>query len=177
MPTEWGKWFVERISELEERLGYILELNQVRELWLQGELYLMSTDDQQLNLNVRDIIAGGSVDFVGESPKMIAELKVCGRGYYSKMLNGFSLTEDVASKKSFSFEDMACHSEAEGSIFKDFCRLFSANSAYEKYMIIVIPKIQGPDRLSEVLEAAKFPGVEVSRRLQWFDVRVFCLPK
>lgn len=177
MPTNWGEWFVEKISSMEERLGYVLELRRVRELWLQGELYLLSTDEQCIDVNKRGIVSDGEVDFTGSSPSMIAELKICGRTYNKKMLNGFSLTDNLASKNLFSIADMLSHHKTEGSIFKDFHRLCAADSAYEKYMIIVIPKLGQQDQLGYLLETATFPGKEYSRKLKWFDIRVFHLPK
>ena len=177
MSTKWGEWFVDSISSLEERLGYILELRRVRELWLQGELYLLSSDEQCLDLNKTGIINGGEIDLIGESPNMIAELKICGRGYQSKMLTGVSITDEVLAKTEFTFEDMRHHHPKEGSIFKDFCRLKEADSSFEKYMILVIPKLGDRDTLGRLLETAHFPGKEYYRQLEHFDIRVFQLPE
>ncbi|UZE94429.1 hypothetical protein [Alkalimarinus alittae] len=175
MTNKWGDWFVDNISSLEEKLGYILELRRVRELWLQGELYLLSNDEQCFDLNKTGIVPGGEVDIVGDSPKMIAELKVCGRGYHKKMLNGISLTEELSSRTEFTLENMKHHDDKEGSIFKDFCRLDAVDSSYERYMILVIPKLVEQDTLGTILETVKFPGKEFTRKLEYFDIRVFQL--
>lgn len=177
MHTNWSEWFVASIAGLENRLGFILELRRVRELWLQGELYLLSTDEQNFRVNEWNKALGGEFDFTGDSPKMIAELKICGRGYMSKVLNGYTLANELMKKSKFTFEDMERHHSSQGSIFKDYCRLRSIGTGYEKYMIMVIPKIGEPDQLGALIEKAEFPGVETSIHLEWFDVRVFKLPE
>lgn len=177
MTKNWGDWFVEAIASLEDDLNYILELRRVRELWLQGELYLKSSDEQCLSLNERNILLG-EVDFVSkpnDAVKMVADLKIGGRGYEPKILNGSGLPESLTSKTEFTLDDMDVYKKSEGSIFKDFCRLRDIKLDCQKYMILVIPKLVEPDRLGELLESAKFPGKEYSRKLQWFDIRVFHL--
>ncbi|CAM3473965.1 hypothetical protein [Parendozoicomonas haliclonae] len=176
MSTSWGEWFLESISSLEKRLNYILEMKRVRELWLQGELYLLSSDEQNLDLNRRGIIPGGEVDLIGQHPRMIAELKICGSGYYPKTLCGFHISNELAAKDEFTFEDMRSHHSTEGSVFKDFCRLYDADDSYEKYMIIVIPKLCRRDTLGQILEQTIFPGLEFHRHHEYFDIRVFQLP-
>ncbi|WP_119395071.1 hypothetical protein [Salinibius halmophilus] len=54
--AEWSDWFKKSLREIDrdgdgDQLSHILALSSVRELWIQGELYLRSNDVQGLTVN------------------------------------------------------------------------------------------------------------------------------
>lgn len=151
----WGQWFLDKITLLKEKIEYILEVKTVRELWLQGELYLHTSDEQEmhLNYNAGELVGSGHIDFYSNKIPLCAELKICGRGYQSKVIDGSIIKDSFPHKKidnrvvpdlDYILNKYSEDKKSkENSILMDVSRLLSIDDAYDKYMVLIIPTDPG----------------------------------
>lgn len=130
--SSWPEYFRGFFREIEGPLGIVGNANTCREMWLQGEFRWRADSFSDLKANVRYPNGRQFVDLIARQPNpMIAEIKVIGdKGYSLKMK--YALNFDVERLRAF------------------------GDSAFERYMILVIPKYEKRDKLGEWLHEVSY---------------------
>jgi hypothetical protein len=146
---DWLKFFVKTIGEIKEPLAYVLNASGCREGWLQGEFFRAG---KKYNLRVNEYALGNwrKADLsCGAGPAMLAEIKVVGANYLSKM---------------------------QGYIEADANRMRAVSTAgTERYMILIIPDSDAKTNLGEYLDSCTFSANCVDKKWPGFRLRIWKL--
>ena len=144
---DWLKFFDKTIERLQEPFAMVLLASGCREAWLQAELFRAGRDfDLRVNeyrLGKRmtaDLSHGHPVD-------MLAEIKIVGANYQSKMR--WQIESDVERMKAFS------------------------SPGTERFMILVIPRSEKRNRLHDFLHSCSFSDRCIEREWPAFKLRVW----
>ena len=144
---DWLNFFASTIEAVQEPLSIILTASGCREGWLQGELYRAG---RQYDLRVNEHALGGrqTADLsCGETPDMLAEIKIVGADYFPKM---------------------------QGYIESDVARMRGVNTAgTQRFMILVIPRSDAKTKLGEYLHACSFSSQCFERDWPDFKLRIW----
>jgi hypothetical protein len=146
MPN-WLRFFADTIERIQEPLSIVLGASGCREGWLQGELFRAGREH---DLRVNEFSLGNrqTADVsCGDAPEMLAEIKICGAGYYPKM---------------------------QGYIESDVARMRAVSTpGTRRYMILIIPRSDAKSKLGEYLHSCSFSPQCIEREFPGFHLRMW----
>lgn len=140
----WPDLFLEFFQEIEEPFSVVLEAQNCREGWLQGEFYWRF---QKNHVQVNYSNSGHKFDLRCRSPtEMLAEIKI----YARNDIRHGRIRQFVKAKGGapLSLGDINDLQPPDGSILSDVRRLMEMSMPQERYMIVVIaPLVIADERL------------------------------
>lgn len=147
--NDWLNFFADSIAAIHDPLSVILGASGCREKWLHGELFRAG---RQYDLRVDEYNLGNSnkADLsCALRPAMIAEIKIVGADYLSKM---------------------------QAAIESDVQRMREVgNPDVERYMILIVPRSDAKTPLGAYLESCSFSSTCVEREFPGFRLRIWRL--
>lgn len=151
---KWSKWFIDVIAELNGKnkgyaLSHILNVAGVRERWLQGQLYLESTDEMEMDLESSFKNNRTRYDFVSNNEKypMLAELKISA-GHHNPKILGLKkeyLLKKISNGQFITDKDLS-KVDKKNSLLNDVNRLRNGQDDYTKLLILIIIKSHDDDK-------------------------------
>ncbi len=172
----WARFLGTAVEERKDQLATIFDAASVRELWLQGELYLAAKRASLPFLHMNLKIGGypGFADlsyWTGDDANadllMVGELKLIGtRGYFKKNFDGWSalyrgyLDELGANGKVLVTPESLRERPPCGGLLGDYNRLASFDRQVLKLLVLVLDTRGEKDELGQLLCAVDFlhPG-------------------
>ncbi len=145
--TDWLQFFAVTIEQIHEPLSTVLAASGCREGWLQGELFRAGRE-HDLRVNEYSLGNRQTADVsCGDRPDMLAEIKIVGAGYFSKM---------------------------QGFIASDVARMRAVSTVgTRRYMILIIPMSEAKTKLGDYLHSCSFSPKSIEREFPGFHLRIW----
>ena len=143
--VNWPNFISEAIAAVQEPLALVLQASGCREGWPQGELFRAG---QQHSLRVNEHHLGKNCKADLSAPGMVAEIKIVGADYESKMCR--YIEDDVA-------------------------RMRGAGAELERYMILIVPRSEEKTRLGAYLDTCQFSPTCLEREFPRFRLKIWRL--
>lgn len=145
----WEQFFLDFFDYSAESIGVVVNAWGCREGWLQGELYRAGWR-RGLRVNEYPLGSYKKADLCcSESPRMVAEVKILGADYQSKMRN--ALDGDVRRLTDIQDADL------------------------ERYMVLVIPNCEAKSSLGDYLGSVCYSSNCIEREYPAFRLRIWRL--
>lgn len=180
-PTSFDEWcgFIgEVMSTRAESIRTILDASDVRERWIQGEIYLAANA-----IGVRGFSVSKSVENYPDADlshvpaglvEMLGELKVLGRDYESKVFSGTAnppFTEELSHSGQLLLtpEHPELMRNNLGYLLYDYKKLISYNGTALRILILLLDRRRRQTTLGRLLEAVEFeaPGRIIVDQGDW----------